>query len=103
MTDGLIVREPYATHLVTGRKKFEFRTTKLPKDKIGVVILIATTRNDGNIICGHVIFSGQKKNTEGWTWIVEKAVQYSEPRMYEMKPGCIIWIKDIQFLSKVVE
>ncbi len=92
--DGLIVKEPFATQLVTGEKKFEYRKKPLPKNKIGEMIFIL---NKGTVK-GFVVFSGQihdKKNNI-YHYIVSASTQFYDGITYKHKNGCVIWINDVE-------
>lgn len=94
LMDGLIVKEPFATQLVSGEKKFEYRKKPLPKNKIGQMILIL---NKGKVK-GFVVFSGQihdKKNNI-YHYIVSGSTQFYDGATYKHKNGCVIWINDVE-------
>ena len=92
--DGLIVKEPYATQLVTGEKTTEFRTTKLPENKTHVKILIL----NGKYAIGYVQFEGEYFNEVEQThyWQVEACKMYSPFLKYKHKNGCIIWTNNVE-------
>jgi len=91
--DGLIVNEPYATELVTGKKDIEYRSTKLPKNKIGKKILIL----NGKFAIGYVVFAGEYHNLKDnqYYWHVQEHKMFSPFLKYKHKNGCIIWINDV--------
>ena len=95
--DGLIVKQPYASQLVSGLKKVEFRTTRLPVDKIGQKVLIITPQKDGGLVLGHVVFNEEKQTGNIYKWIVKNAVSFDKPWRYNVKPGCVIWMKDVGY------
>lgn len=93
MMDGLIVKEPFATQLVTGKKKYEYRSKPLPKNKTNVSVLIL---NKGRVL-GYVNFDYDKydEDDEIHKWHVDEYKQFSPYMKYKHKNGCIIWINDV--------
>ena len=96
--DGLIVKEPFATNLVNGTKQFEFRRTKIPKNKIGVPVLILTPASDGCKVMGEATFFPTK--SDDWIWRCTDPTSYIGSEMhYKSKNGCVIWINNVEILS----
>ena len=96
--DGLIVKEPYATQLVTGKKDVEYRSTPLPKNKYHKKVYIL---NKGNIL-GEVIFNDEDYYDDNdREWFVSYHKQYNPPLKYKHKNGCVIWIKDVEVIPTV--
>lgn len=91
--DGLIVKEPYATQLVTGKKDVEYRSTKLPENKRLKNVLIL---NKGRVL-GTVMFDNGCLNVDEFEWAVVKYKQFSPYMKYDHKNGCIIWINDVNY------
>lgn len=91
--DGLIVKEPFATLLVTGKKDVELRKKPLPKNKTGVKIFIL---NKGRIL-GYVVFQGSfyDDDDELYHYFVQERKQYSPYMKYIHKNGCQIWINNV--------
>jgi len=94
--NGLIVKEPFATQLVTGKKLTEFRTKPLPNDRIDESVYIL---NKGKIL-GTVIFMSSEKMGNLYKWLVLESKQFIPPKKYIHKNGCIIWIKDVEVIKK---
>lgn len=94
--NGLIVKEPFATQLVTGKKVSEFRTRPLPKHKIDETVYIL---NKGKVL-GTVIFMGSQKMGNLFKWLVLESKQFIPPKKYIHKQGCVIWIKDVEVTVK---
>lgn len=94
MTDGLIVKEPYATQLVTGKKNVEFRSKPLPKYKTNVKIFIL----NGGFVKGYVVFSHNDIDDYGrHMYHVSEHKQFSPYMKYKHKNGCIVWINNVDF------
>ncbi len=99
--NGLIVKEPFATQLVTGKKLTEFRTKPLPNDRIDESIYIL---NKGKIL-GTVTFMGSEKMGNLYKWLVLESKEFPvkfgvKPMRYKHKQGCVIWIKDVEVIKK---
>ena len=92
--DGLIVKEPYATQLVQGKKRTEFRSKSLPENKQNKKIFIL---NKG-LVKGYVIFDKQKYDDDDqiYRWHVSESKEYSPYMFYKHKNGCVIWINDVE-------
>ena len=89
--DGLIVKEPFATQLVTGKKTIEYRSTVLPKNKTNKKIFIM---NKGRLL-GYVVFSHFEDDDDQYLWIVSESKQFSPYMKYKHKNGTIIWVNDV--------
>ena len=97
--DGLIVKEPFATSLVTGLKKYEYRSTPLPKNKTNVKIFIL---NKGRVLGYVVFYKDVQYNDEdgsGREWHVSENKRFSPYMKYKHKNGCIIWINDVEIFE----
>jgi len=92
--DGLIVKEPFALQLVTGKKDVEYRKTPLPDNKRAVDILIL----NGKFAIGTVQFGGDYHVVDEnyHKWFVVNHKMYSPFLKYKHKNGCIIWINDVE-------
>ncbi len=97
MTDGLIVKEPFARRLVSGNKKIEFRSKPLPRNKTNVEIFVL---NNGNVK-GYVVFSGATydKDNKIYKYSISKSAKFSPELKYKHKLGCIIWINDVELID----
>ena len=91
--DGLIVNEPYATELVTGKKDVEYRSTPLPENKKDEKVLIL----NGKFAIGWVIFAGhyREPGTKNFKWFVVDHKLFSPFLKYKHKNGCVIWINSV--------
>lgn len=91
--DGLIVKEPYATQLVTGAKKYEYRSQPLSRHKKHRRVFIL---NKGRVL-GTVVFDKDSYNKDDniYKWHVLESKQFSPYMKYQHKKGCIIWINDV--------
>lgn len=95
--DGLIVKEPFALQLVTGKKDVEYRSTPLPKNKTDRTILIL----NGKFAIGSVTFGGQWHDvySQSYRWFVIRHKQFSPYMKYNHKNGCVIWINDVDLIE----
>lgn len=95
--DGLIVKEPFATLLVQGKKKFEYRSYPIPQKHIGNPVLILTPCSNGYRIAGQVTFYPSNQGDE--TWRVIDPLESTQLLSYKPKRGCIIWINNVQVVE----
>ena len=95
--DGLIVKQPFATQLVSGKKKFEYRKTPIPKKKIGEPVYILTPKNNGYKILGTVTF--YPSNQGETTWRVIDPMKYDGEWNYVPKSGCVIWVNNVEEIN----
>ena len=96
--NGLIIKEPYATKIVTGKKKLEYRKTPIPKKKIGETVYILTPKKDGCKIVGQATF--YPSNQGETTWRVIDPIKIDEDITYKPKSGCVIWINNVEEIIK---
>ena len=99
----LTVKQPYASMLVYGTKKFEYRGWKLPEDMIGEIIYIhagmqvmkekvnvsdelyertledVERENLYGCIVGCVVFGEPEKTANGYAWPVKSFSKLNEP------------------------
>lgn len=93
--DGLIVRQPYAQQLVEGKKKKEFRSSKLPKNKRNTPVYIMTPLSQDGVILGQVTFVHDHDNGETHEWVAKNPVKYEKPLPYKQKFGCVVWQNNV--------
>lgn len=93
--DGLIVKEPFATQLVTGKKIYEYRSKPLPKNKTNVKVFIL---NKGRVL-GYVVFDDCDSDDGEYYWHVSECKAFSPYMKYNHKNGCIIWINDVEIFE----
>lgn len=94
--DGLIVKQPYARRLVSGSKKIEYRTTKLPRNKINRDVYILTTAKSGRKILGTVMFTKCVETEDGYEWHAQFPVKFDHTKEYVSKFGAVIWINNVE-------
>lgn len=110
---GLLVREPWASALVEGRKTMELRGTRTAHRGrtaiiragtglvIGEVLLIdvrgpltrshlATTTNEHLVLVDWNTADIPYRKTYGWLFTA--AVAYEVPKRYSHPPGAVIWV-----------
>lgn len=93
MTDGLIVKQPFATQIVKGKKKFEYRKTRIPPEKIGKTVFILTPQRDDGKIIGQATF--YPSNIGETTWRIIDPLIFTKSPKYKIKSGCVIWMNDV--------
>ena len=91
MTDGLIVKQPYADEIMSGEKVAEYRVKKLPEDKYYVDVYILS----GGHILGTVSFDKCDEFKDGFEWHVRKVEKLSRPVRYIHPKGARVWIREV--------
>lgn len=90
---GLIVLQPYADKIISGQKRFEYRKTKPPQNKIQQIIFLLS----GGFALGKIIIDGVTKNLNtgyyGWDIIVFE--KFDKPRKYFHPNGAQVWVKKV--------
>jgi len=93
---GFYVREPHATRIINGQKKYEFRDSK--SKKLGIPILLLTKKKALGIIQIDRILQIDKEYKFAWRiTVIEK---FKTPKPYHHPIGAVSWIKEVQFLAK---
>ena len=109
----LIVREPWLSHILNGRKTLEVRGTPCRKP-VGTKVFLALS-GAGGLIYGSVVFAGTRgpmsarefndakaqhlvangrpygSATHGWKLTQPK--KFFKPVKYTVKKGCVVWAK----------
>jgi hypothetical protein len=84
----LIVREPYVSQILDGSKVVEYRSR--PANIRGVIGLIASG-GKGRVL-GTVELYDCRAGTCDYEWLVRGAVRFTERRVVEQRPGCVVWV-----------
>jgi len=97
MTDGLIVKQPYADEIMTGVKTMEYRKKKLPDDKYYIDVFILS---EGSIL-GTASFD-KCLDSEGGTfqWHIRRVNKFPESKKYIHPKGARIWVRDVVVRNK---
>jgi hypothetical protein len=84
----LIVKEPWASQIVTDKKRIEFRSRKTHiRGRIGIVAAGTKT------IIGEVDLIGCEGPVDDlYNWLLANAVRYDRPKHYRHPPGAQIWV-----------
>jgi hypothetical protein len=92
----LIVKDPWATEIVEGKKKREYRSFPIKiRERIGII------RAGSKTIIGEVDLVGcveaKKLRVSDYcfglyAWILENPVKYQKPRPYDHPIGAQIWV-----------
>jgi predicted transcriptional regulator len=92
--DGLIVLQPFASLIINGEKKWEFRSYKTPADKISrPIYLISEKKVLGEIAIRSCRYNQVKHN---YFWSIQVLMKYVKPKSYNYKNGAQIWVKDVE-------
>jgi hypothetical protein len=111
--DGLIVKQPYASLIAEGKKKWELRSRKPPQDKIKHEILLlssgyvlgkikivnhwlATKKDLEKHVKKHhspVIFL--EDDFESNVWEIDVVTSYSKPKKYHHPIGARVWVNNV--------
>lgn len=97
MTDGLIVKQPYADEIISGVKTMEYRRKKLPDDKYYIDVYIL---NEGNIL-GTASFDKCLDGIDGtFSWHIRRVSKFPEPIKYIHPKGARSWVRDVVVRNK---
>jgi len=91
MTDGLIVKQPYADEIMSGVKTVEYRVKKLPDDKYYIDVYILS----GGKILGTVSFDKCIETNDGFEWHIRRVERLEEPKPYIHPKGARVWIREV--------
>lgn len=97
MTDGLIVKQPYADEIMSGVKTIEYRKKKLPDDKYYIDVFILS---EGNIL-GTASFDKCFDGEDGtFQWHIRRVNKFSESKKYIHPKGARLWVRDVVLKNK---
>ncbi len=89
MTDGLIVKQPYANEIINGDKTIEYRAKALPDAKRFIDIYILS----GGKILGTANFDTCVISEDGkYEWHIRRVHKFDEPKPYIHPKGARVWI-----------
>ncbi len=91
MTDGLIVKQPYANEIINGEKTVEYRAKKLPDDKRFIDVYILS---EGHIL-GTVSFDKCDEFKDGFEWHIRRVSKLPQPIKYIHPKGARVWIREV--------
>jgi len=92
LTDGLIVKQPYADEIMSGEKTVEYRVKKLPEDKIFIDIYILS---EGHIL-GTANFDDCIQSDDGrYEWHIRRVSKLPQPLRYIHPKGARVWIREV--------
>ena len=92
MTDGLIVKQPYADEIINGKKTVEYRVKKLPDDKRFIDVYLLS---EGHIL-GTINFNDCTKSGEGnYNWHIRRVKKLPHPIKYIHPKGARVWIREV--------
>lgn len=84
---GLLLKEPFGTQIVSGKKLIEYRTFNTPKR--GTIAIIHK-----NMILGVVDIVDVKKIEEyNYHWLLSNAEKLENPVQVNRKNGQVVWVK----------
>jgi hypothetical protein len=95
--DGLIVLQPYANQIITKAKKFEYRKSKPPANKVKVPLLLLSK---GFAIGKIMIMSyghGWGELGTDYRWQINVIEKFSIPIKYN-HTGQQVWVKNVELL-----
>jgi len=96
MTDGLIIRQPYADQIMNGEKRIEYRKKKLPDDKRFIDVYVLS---EGHVL-GTVSFDNCFDNENGYSWHIRRHSKFPEPKRYIHPKGARVWIRGVVMNGK---
>ena len=111
--DGLIVKQPYATLIASGEKKWELRSRKPPQDKVKNEILLLSSGYVLGIIKIVDHWLANKKELEKHfekhhspitcleddfksnVWEIDLVTSYTKPKKYHHPIGARVWVNHV--------
>ena len=92
MTDGLIVKQPYANEIMNGEKTIEYRAKALPDDKRFIDVYILSK---GHIL-GTASFDDCVQSEDGrYEWHIRRVRKLPQPIKYIHPKGARVWIRGV--------
>jgi len=92
LTDGLIIKQPYANEIINGEKTIEYRAKKLPDTKRFIDVYILS----GGKILGTASFDGCIQGEDGtFRWHVRRVSKLDKPKPYIHPKGARVWIRGV--------
>ncbi len=91
MTDGLIIKQPYADQIMNKEKLVEYRVKKLPDDKIYKDVYILS---EGKIL-GTASFDKCDEWKDGFEWHIRRVNKFPQPKKYIHPKGARVWIREV--------
>jgi hypothetical protein len=116
--DGLIVRQPFARLIIEGRKDWEIRSRKPPKNKTGREIYLLSegealgkikivsfhgplSKEELDSTANHH-FSPQKHfDSSVFAWILSVSERFLRPVGYHHPIGARVWVLDVRLKSEL--
>ena len=116
---GLIIREPYASMIVNGKKKWEIRTRKTSKrgeiyiitngkiigkakiiDVKGPFTVNDLAKHENKHQVNREILEKYAKQRKLYAWVLSEPVKFDNPIKIEIPRGAIVWVKIKQRQNK---
>ena len=92
MTDGLLIKQPYADEIINGVKTVEYRSKPLPDDKRFIDVYILS----GGYILGTASFdSCERLEDGGYEWHIRRVSKLPKPIKYIHPKGARVWIRGV--------
>ncbi|MEM1951779.1 MAG: hypothetical protein QW299_00425 [Candidatus Caldarchaeum sp.] len=109
--DGLIVKQPYANHIINRLKKWEMWTKPPPKGKIGRCIYLLSA----GYVLGIIMITGVKgpfnqrelkqyqrfhlgaSPRYKYACVVKVVKKFRRPRKYVHPWGAQVWVRDVKY------
>lgn len=91
--NGLIVLQPYADRIISGKKRFEYRKKQPPQDKINVsIFLLSKGFALGKIKIDCIV---KNVNTGFYGWDITVLEKFDRPKKYFHPNGAQVWVKKV--------
>ena len=91
MTDGLLIKQPYADQIMNREKVVEYRVRRLPEEKYYVDIYILS---EGHIL-GTASFDRCNETDNGFEWHIRRVSKIPQPKKYIHPKGARVWIREV--------
>jgi len=91
--NGILISQPYADEIISGKKNMEYRKGQVPIDYLNSSIYLLCE----GIVLGEIEFTKQKKipNTDMWIWYVQVLQKYDIPKTYYHPSSKKLFVNDV--------
>jgi len=94
--NGLIVKQPFASNIIMGKKKKEYRSRAPPEQYRRIPIYLLS----GGLVLGTIKITNYRTNfASGCTWYVKVIEEFKHPKLYRHPNGAQIWVKNVRILK----
>ncbi len=93
MVAGLIVLQPYADQIISGKKQEEYRSKPPPKHYINTDIYLLSK----GVVLGKIRVIAYYKIQDHYVWTLFVMEEYTDRKKYIHPNGAQVWVKEVLF------